>query len=68
MSEREQVIPRLQQLAEERRRAHEALMQAIREELDARGGKGLSAIARSVGWTPQYIGKIRDGKVGPGQG
>lgn len=38
-------------------------MQGIRDELKERDGKGLNVIARSVDWTPQYIGKIRDGKV-----
>jgi len=61
MSERE--IPRLRELSERRRAADAELIAAIREELAKRDGKGLSVIARSVGWTPQYIAKIRDGKV-----
>ena len=61
MTEKE--IPRLKELADKRREVDAQLIAAIREELDARGGRGLSLIARSVGWTPQYIAKIRDGKV-----
>lgn len=61
MTEKE--IPHLRELADRRREADARLIAAIREELDKRDGRGLSLIARSVGWTPQYIAKIRDGKV-----
>ncbi|GLU46306.1 hypothetical protein [Nocardiopsis ansamitocini] len=62
MVERE--VPRLRALRTDYDKARAALMQGIREELEARGGQGLNVIARSVDWSPQYIGKIRDGKVG----
>lgn len=61
MAEKE--IPHLRALRDDFDRSRKALMQGIRDELDKRGGKGLNVIARSVDWTPQYIGKIRDGKV-----
>ncbi|MFC7739664.1 hypothetical protein ACFQXA_37925 [Nocardiopsis composta] len=56
-------IEHLRKLRDDYDRARAALMQGIRDELEARNGKDLALIGRSVDWSREYIAKIRDGKV-----
>lgn len=56
-------IEHLRKLRDEYDRARAALMQGIKDEIEARNGKDMALIGRSVDWSREYIAKIRDGKV-----
>jgi hypothetical protein len=54
-------IPELRELRTAYDQAREALFAGIREHIDK--GESLAKIGRSVDWSREYIGKIRDGKT-----
>jgi dsRNA-specific ribonuclease len=55
-------IPELRALRDEYDRAREKLLAGIRKALA--DGESLAKIGRSVDWSREYIGRIRDGKTG----
>lgn len=56
-------IPHLRQLRDEYDRARDALLKGIDDELEARKGKDMSLIGRSVDWSREYIGKLNKARL-----
>ncbi|MFF0862321.1 hypothetical protein ACFYUV_11255 [Nonomuraea sp. NPDC003560] len=54
-------IPELRELRDAYDQARAALFAGIREQIGK--GESLAKIGRSVDWSREYIGKIRDGKA-----